>query len=460
LTCVIGAGPAGLTAAKALADRGVPFDCFERSPRVGGLWAHGNPAGTPTAYRSLRINTSKARTELADFPMPADYPDFPEHDQIARYLESYARRFGLVDRITLGAEVAHADYGADGTWDVVLQDGEVRGYDAIVVANGHHWDARWPEPPVPGNFAGTKIHSREYDDPGRFAGERVVVVGLGNSAMDIAVDLAPVAAQVFLSARRGAHILPRHLRGRPTDQVELIPPAWLPSRVRERISGALVTRALKREVRRPQDYGLPAPSHKLHQAHPTVSDEIFDAIASGDVVPRPGLVAVDGDEARFDDGSVERVDAIVYCTGYRVSFPFFDPDLISAPGNELPLYLRIFTPDHPSLLFAGLVQPIGPTIRVVEEQAKLIAAHLSGAHALPSRGRIRRRMDRDRDRMGRRYVPSERHTMQVDYPAYMRAISVELRAGARRARRRDYRPSVEPRAARRYARASPSAQAA
>jgi dimethylaniline monooxygenase (N-oxide forming) len=457
---VIGAGPAGLTAAKALADSGVPFDCFERSPRVGGLWAYGNPEGTPTAYRSLRINTSKARTELEDFPMPSSYPDFPDHEQIARYLEAYAQRFGLMDRITLGTEVESARPDADGTWQVTLSDGQVRHYDTIVVANGHHWDPRRPEPPVPGEFNGTVIHSRDYEAPERFAGQRVVVVGLGNSAMDIAVDLAPAADQVFLAARRGMHILPRCLRGRPLDQVELMPPAWLPWWVRERISGALVTSGLRREARRPQDYGLPAPTHKLHQAHPTLSDEIFDALASGDVVARAGLAALEGDRVRFDDGSTEAVDAIVYCTGYRTSFPFFDPRLISAPGNDLPLYLRIFHPEHPGVLFAGLVQPIGPTIRVVEAQARLIAAHLSGAHALPPATRMRRRMQRERGRVRRRYVPSARHTMQVDYPAYMRAIAAELRAGARRARRRNYRPSVEPRAALKYARASPSAQAA
>jgi dimethylaniline monooxygenase (N-oxide forming) len=457
---VIGAGPAGLTAAKALADRRVPFDCFERSGRVGGLWAYGNPEGTATAYRSLRINTSKARTELDDFPMPADYPDFPDHEQIVRYLESYAERFGLMDRISLGTEVTQARTNPDGVWELTLDGGERRHYDALVVATGHHWDPRWPDPRPSGRFEGTELHSRDYDSPEPFAGQRVVVVGLGNSAMDIAVDLAPVAARTFLSARRGNHILPRRLGSRPLDQYELIPPRWLPTAVRSRVSGLLLMRALRREARRPQDYGLPAPAHKLHQAHPTVSQEIFDAIGSGRVVPRAGVAALDGNAVRFDDGALEEADAIVYCTGYRVSFPFFDPELISAPRNELPLYLRIFDPDHPGALFAGLVQPIGPTIRVVEEQARLIAAHLSGAHALPPAARMRRAIDRERARLRRRYVASERHTMQVDYAPYVNAIARELRAGRRRARRRGYRPELEPKAARAYAPASPSAQAA
>jgi dimethylaniline monooxygenase (N-oxide forming) len=437
----------------------VPFDCFERGERVGGLWAYRTRRGSPTAYRSLRINTSRARTELADHPMPTDYPDFPDHRQIASYLESYAERFGLLERITLETGVEGARRRADGIWEVELETGETRFYDALVVANGHHSEPLWPQPPVPGEFAGTQIHARDYDAPEPFAGKRVVVVGLGNSALDIAVDLGPVAERTFLAARRGAHIIPHRLMGMPSDQIELLPPRWLPSWIRARLGGLLFMRALRREGRRAEDYGLPAPAHKLHQAHPSLSDGIFEAIAGGEVEPRPGLVELEGETVRFADGSAERVDAIVYCTGYRVSFPFLDPELVSAPGNELPLYRRIFHPELDSVFFVGLVQPIGPTIRVVEAQAKLVAAHISAAHALPPPGRMRRTIERERERMRRRYVPSPRHTMQVDFPTYMGAIERELRAGGRRARRRGYRPPLEPRAARLYARASPAAQA-
>jgi dimethylaniline monooxygenase (N-oxide forming) len=459
LVCVVGAGPSGLTTTKALADRGVPFDCFERGDRVGGLWAYGSRGGNSTAYRSLRINTSRARTQLVDHPMPADYPDFPDHREIAGYLESYAERFGLLERIRLETNVESARRRADGIWEVELERGERRLYDALVVANGHHSEPLGPQPPIPGEFDGVQIHAAEYDAPEPFAGKRVVVVGLGNSALDIAVDLGPVAERTFLAARRGAHILPHRLQGIPADQIELRPPNWLPGPLRARLGGALFVHALRREGRQPEDYGLPAPAHKLHQAHPSQSDEIFEAIAAGRVQPRPGLASLEGERVRFADGSVAEADAIVYCTGYRVSFPFLDPGLVSAPGNELPLYRRIFHPELEGVYFVGLVQPIGPTIHVVEAQAKLVAAHLSGAHALPAPSRMRRLTERERRRARRRYVPSPRHTMEVDFSAYMAGIRSELRAGERRARRRGYRPPLEPRAARLYARASPAAQA-
>jgi hypothetical protein len=190
-----------------------------------------------------------------------------------------------------------------------------------------------------------------------------------------------------------------------------------------------------------------------------VSDEIFDVIEAGRVIPKPAIAALEGDAVRFEDDTVERADAIVYCTGYRVSFPFLDPDLISAPGNDLPLYERVFHPEIDSVFFVGLVQPIGPTIRVVEAQAKWVAAHLCGEYALPDRERMLRAMVRERDRRLARYVDSPRHTMQVDFGPYMRGIERELQTGARRARRRGYSPPLEPKAQRALARPSPSAHA-
>ena len=152
--CVIGAGSSGIAAAKALHERGIPFDCFEKSDRVGGNWVFGNKNGMSSAYRSLHINTSRERMEYADFPMPKSYPDFPHHTQIAAYFDAYVDRFGFRDRIRFETGVEHAAREADGTWTIALDTGETRRYDALVVANGHHWDPRWPEPPFPGSFDG------------------------------------------------------------------------------------------------------------------------------------------------------------------------------------------------------------------------------------------------------------------------------------------------------------------
>src|SRR5690349_6480948 len=188
--CVIGAGSSGIAAAKALHERGIPFDCFEKSDQVGGNWVFGNRNGMSSAYRSLHINTSRERMEYSDFPMPKSYPDFPHHTHIAKYFDDYVEHFGVRDRIRFETGVEHAARRPDGVWEIALDTGETLRYDTLFVANGHHWDARWPEPAFPGSdeFEGVQMHSHDYkgDDPNFFRDKHVVVLGMGNSAMDIA----------------------------------------------------------------------------------------------------------------------------------------------------------------------------------------------------------------------------------------------------------------------------------
>src|SRR5918996_6386074 len=177
--CVIGAGSSGIAAAKALHQRGFAFDCFEKSDRVGGIWVFKNRNGLSSAYRSLHINTSRDRMQFADFPMPRSYPDFPHHTQIASYFDAYVDHFGFRDRIEFETEVTRAEPDGDG-WAVTLDRGETRRYDALMVANGHHWDPRWPEPPFPGQdeFAGEQIHAHYYREPETLRGKRVLVLGI------------------------------------------------------------------------------------------------------------------------------------------------------------------------------------------------------------------------------------------------------------------------------------------
>src|ERR1700727_186288 len=142
------------------------------------------------AYRDLFINVSRERMSYSDFPMPDTYPDFPHHTHIAEYFNAYVEHFGLRERITFQTRVKHAGRRADGVWEIELDGGERRLYDALMVANGHHWDARWPEPAFPGSedFQGTQLHAHSYVDSSIFAGKDAVILGIGNSAIDIAVE--------------------------------------------------------------------------------------------------------------------------------------------------------------------------------------------------------------------------------------------------------------------------------
>jgi cation diffusion facilitator CzcD-associated flavoprotein CzcO len=441
--CVIGAGSSGIAAAKKLRDAGIEIDVFEKSDRVGGNWVFGNRNGMSAAYRSLHINTSRDRMEYADFPMPRDYPDFPHHTQIARYFDAYVDHFGLRDQIEFETGVEHASRRADGVWEVVLDSGETRSYDALLVANGHHWNPRWPDPPFPGSdsFEGVQMHAHSYVDASGFEGKRVVVLGMGNSAMDIAVETSRVASRVFLAARRGAHVIPKYLWGRPLDQMGLSP--RIPWVVRRKILEFIIhstTGSLER-------YGLPKPDHQIGSAHPTISDEILSRLTHGDVTPKPNIDAFDGSRVRFGDGSVEDVDVVVYCTGYKVTFPFFDEDFVSAPDNDLPLFRRVFHPSLPNLFFIGLLQPLGAIMPLAEAQGEWVGRYLTGAYALPGAAELRRDMERERRKMFKRYVASPRHTMQVDYDDYLLWLSQELRRGAERARARGFALPVPAQAA-------------
>jgi dimethylaniline monooxygenase (N-oxide forming) len=430
--CVIGAGSSGIAAAKALHVRGFEFDCFEKSDRVGGNWVYGNRNGMSSAYRSLHINTSRERMEYADFPMPREYPDFPHHTHIAAYFDAYVDHFGFRSRIAFGTGVAHASLES-GSWRVELEGGEVRSYDALMVANGHHWDPRWPEPPFPGmdEFAGVQMHSHDYkgEDPAFFRDKRVVVLGMGNSAMDIAVEASFSAARVFLAARRGAWIIPKYALGRPLDQISTTPK--VPFAVKQRVMERLV----RTVVGPPERYGLPKPDHGLLHAHPTVSDDVLSRIAHGEIAPRPNIARLTRSGVVFADGTEEPADVVVYCTGYKVTFPFFDPGFVSAPDNDLPLFRRVFHPDVSRLYFIALLQPLGATMPIAEAQSEWVCDHLTGSYLLPPRAEMLADIARERTAMRRRYIASKRHTMQVDFDDYMFDLRRERRRGRRRAGR-------------------------
>jgi cation diffusion facilitator CzcD-associated flavoprotein CzcO len=380
--------------------------------------------------------------QYADFPMPLAYPDFAHHSQIADYFDAYVDHFGFRDRITFETKVTRAERLGDGRWEVSTDAGTTRTYDALVVANGHHWDPRWPEPPFPGQerFAGAQLHAHDYtgDDPEFFRDKSVVVLGMGNSAMDIAVEASFVAEHVFLAARRGAYVIPKYILGRPLDTLNASP--RIPFELRRRAQEKLL-RVLVGDMRR---YGLPKPDHRFGEAHPTISDDILSRIAHGEVTPKPNIAELTERTVRFADGSEVEADIVVYCTGYKVTFPFLDPGLIAAPGNDLPLFRRVFHPTVQGIYFIALLQPIGATMPLAELQSEWVCDHLAGRYHLPPAAELRADIDAERAAMFKRYVASKRHTMQVDFDDYVLAVRQERRRGERRAARAGHRLPITP----------------
>jgi cation diffusion facilitator CzcD-associated flavoprotein CzcO len=433
--CLIGAGSSGIAAAKALYERGIDFDCFEKSDRVGGNWVFENKNGMSAAYRDLFINTSRPRMEYSDFPMPESYPDFPHHSQIAAYFEEYVEHFGFHDRIVFETAVEHAARQEDGSWRVELDTGESLDYDALIVANGHHWNPRWPEPAFPGSesFTGEQLHAHSYVENSIFTGKRVVVLGMGNSAMDIAVESSYVAQSTHLAARQGVWIIPKYVFGKPVDQIRNDP--RIPFKFRQRFIQQLV----RSYVGPPERHGLPKPNHRFGEAHPTVSGRILDRIQHGTIQVKPNIDSLAGSQVRFVDGSAVDADVVVYCTGYKITFPFFDEDLISAPENHVELYRRVFHPAIENVFFIGLLQPLGAVMPLAEAQGAWVGDYLQGDYALPVRSELFADIASDQAAMRERYVASKRHTIQVDFDDYLYALAKERAAGANRARADGYR---------------------
>jgi dimethylaniline monooxygenase (N-oxide forming) len=444
--CIVGAGSSGLTAAQVLGARGIPFDCFEKGSMVGGNWRYGNDNGVSSAYKSLHINSSRKLMSFKAFPMPETYPDYPSHEQVAAYFDAYAERFGLAERVSFNAEVVAVDPADDdepsrgrdlnrypgqmstAPWEVTVEDADGKRrserYRAVLVCNGHHWKPRRPEPPFPGadEFAGEQIHAHHYREPDLLVGKRVLVLGIGNSAVDIAVESSRIAEKTFLAMRRGAYVLPKYLNGKPID--EAAPP--VASRLPLAVQRFFMGRALKVAVGDVSDYGLPEPDHRLLEAHPTVSSELLPRLGHGDIAVKPNIDRfTGGSTVRFADGSEEEIDLVVYCTGYEIAFPFLDEQVFAARDNRMPLYRRVVAPERPGLYFVGFIQPLGPIMPLAEAQAEWIADLLDGRASLPSVGEMREEIADYQRRMGKRFVASKRHTIEVDFHPYLREIRRE-----------------------------------
>jgi dimethylaniline monooxygenase (N-oxide forming) len=431
--CIIGAGSSGITAAQVLDAKGIAFDCFEMGSGVGGNWRYGNDNGVSSAYRSLHINTSRHAMEYAAYPMPESLPDYPSHWQIAQYFDDFVDHFGLRDRITFRTEVVKVVPGERGGYDVTIRalddtkaEAEVRHYEHVLVANGHHWDPRWPEPSFPGSetFPGVQQHAHYYRTPDELVGKRVVVLGIGNSATDIAVESSRVARETYLAMRRGAYILPKFMFGMPTDHLTDSPLARGPLFLQKLGMAAM----LRLSVGKVTDYGLPQPDHQVLEAHPTVSDDLLTRLGHGDITVKPTIDRFEGSKVFFTDGTGVEADVVIYCTGYKVSFPFLDDAFVRTDDNHVDLYRRVVSPDHPGLYFIGLIQPLGAVMPLAEEQSHWVAELITGEVGLPSRAEMRRQIAAYDVALRKRYIASKRHTIQVDSHKYRSELRRERSA--------------------------------
>jgi Flavin-binding monooxygenase-like len=340
LLAVIGAGPVGLAIARALLQHGIPYEQLEADDDLGGNWYHG-------VYETAHIISSRKTTEYADFPMSDNYPDFPSARQMLDYLASYAETFKLRPHIQFRTKVLMCLPLADGSWEVELASGEKRVYKGVIVCNGHHWDKRYPD--YCGTFTGEYIHSKDYKHPQQLANKRVLVIGGGNSACDLAAEAARVGRSCDISIRRGYWFLPKTVFGVPLP--ELVP-GWVPVSVQR----VLLRMILRIVVGRYESYGLPKPNHRIFEAHPTLNSEILHYMKHGRIRPRPGVDRFDGSRVVFSDGSSEEFDMVVCATGFHLSFPFLPPGLVPVQGSNALLYAGCTLPKYKNLYVVGTAQ--------------------------------------------------------------------------------------------------------
>lgn len=363
--CIIGGGAAGMGALQQLLKAGFDVDCYEKSDKVGGHWQHD--------YDALHLITSRDMTHFEDFPMPADYPHFPSRKQVVAYLESFAEAQGYYDKIRFNTAVESVDpietdgpVGSAG-WRVTLSTGEVKDYDGVLVANGHLWDQKVPS--FPGEFTGKTIHSGSYRNTNDIEGDRVLVVGVGNSGCDLAVDAAQNHFQTDIVMREGTHFQPKMYFGVPRQEV-----AWMAEFSPEEQD--FLARMLSRvSIGEAKNYpGMPSPkAHTLAEGRAVVNTLMPYWVHHGRIGIVPGIERFEGKTVHFSDGTAKEYDTILWATGFHASVPFVDESLVER-SNGVPLrYAAGIVPKGlEKLYYIGLSAPRGPQIPVYGTQAKRV----------------------------------------------------------------------------------------
>lgn len=430
---IIGAGASGLVAIKSCLDEGLQPVCFDIADDIGGLW---NWTERPiesrsTVMKSTIINTSKETSFYSDFVVPPDFPNFMHNTKVLEYFRRYAKHFALAQHVRFRTEVLRVsqaeNFKETGRWRLELKDLEagstrVEEFGGVIVCSGHHADKKMPRFEGQEEFEGKIIHTHDYADYRGYEDKRVVVVGIGNSGVDVTIELSKISKQVYLSTRRGAWILSRVSDdGLPFDVLLLTRFQHLMSRcLPESVTNYTMERWLERHLNH-RLYGL-RPAHRWSAQHPTVCDDLANRLVAGNVIVKPDVRRLHRKSVEFVDGSVAGdVDAVICATGYLFGFPFVDHEALQVKDNNVRLYKYVFPPDvRPTTISViGCVQAIGGLMPISEMQSRLVARVLKGDVRLPSSDVMREDILKKRESMSKRYIESTRHTMQVDFVPYM-----------------------------------------
>jgi len=421
---LIGAGPSGITALKNLLDKGLDVLCLDANAAVGGNWIYSKEASHSSVFETTHIISSKTLSQYEDYPFDEhdpNTPDYPSHEQLRDYFQAYAKKFNLINHIQFNTRVISAERLGEKSYRVIAEsNGERIEYTPkyLVIANGHHWDPRMPN--YPGEFTGEMIHSHAFKTAEPFKNQRILVIGGGNSACDVAVETSRVSQKTSISWRRGYRIVPKFLFGKPTD-VSALKFHFLPRKIRNKISETI----LKVLNGKNTQYGLPEPDHSFGATHPTVNDELLYKIRHGKVHPKPDIKSFKDKVVTFKDGTQEEFDTLIACTGYLISHPFFKKSFINYSEGSVDLFLKMMHAEYSDLYFIGLFQPLGCIWPGAEQQSKLMAAELAGEYYRPHN--LREVIQREVSNPHYQQINTPRHTITVDFHVFMGEIRKELK---------------------------------
>ncbi|EAR23767.1 monooxygenase domain protein [marine actinobacterium PHSC20C1] len=433
---IIGAGPSGLAAARALDKAGIRYVGFESADDVGGLWNIDNPRST--MYESAHLISSRTTTQFRELPMNTT-ADYPGHRELKRYFRAFSDRFDLGQKFRFNTTVERLEPAETGGWTVTSRasssvkthsadsdsDGGMNGevtpvtehFDSVILANG-----TLAHPSIPtfaGTFSGEIIHSSQYKKASSFAGKRVLVVGAGNSGCDIAVDAVHHADSIDLSVRRGYYFVPRYLFGKPADTLNQGRP--LPARLKQFVDA----RVLKAFTGDPVKFGFPRPDYRIYESHPIVNTLVLGHLGQGDLRVVPAPERFDGNTVYFTDGAEADYDLIVLATGYTLDYPFVDREHLNWSGMAPDLYLNIFPPSFNGLYVMGMIEASGIGWQGRYEQAELLASYISAQENAPrAAAHFRATAEQPWPDLtgGYKYLALERMSYYVNKDAYRRAM--------------------------------------
>jgi cation diffusion facilitator CzcD-associated flavoprotein CzcO len=314
--------------------------------------------------------------------------------------------------------------GARARWIVETESQNGGVFDAVVVASGH-LSKPWRVERLAA-FKGEYLHSHDYKEPLPFVGKRVCIVGFGNSACDIASDLATTTPRTVMVARSGVRIAPKLFLGKPfTDLTSRLAHPLIPQWLARAITNGLI-RMIQGPVERLGFKPLRGRSHALSNA------TIVQHIAYRRVQVKHDIDRIEGRRIRFSDGSEEEFDTLIAATGYEVELPFLSDAIVPVRDNSVELYNRIVPPDWPGLYFMGLLNLNGAANQAYDRQAPWIVAVETGEAELPAPEEMRRAIRRKAEWVRRHYPDTPRHTMEEEPVPYFRELKTSLQAARRR----------------------------